>query len=144
VTTPTVALVACTKRKIDHAAPARDLYCSTWFKLARTWAEQHANAWYILSAKHGLVQPDQVLEPYDAALKNQWQSNEFAVLVRTALLEQLPAGTTVVFLAGKYYWLYLGLNLQKAGHTVETPLHHLGIGEQMAWLKRESIERKEG
>lgn len=64
-----VALVACAKTKTDCPARARHLYnLSTLFRAASTWAEAHADRWYILSAKHGLLHPDQVLEPYDTSL----------------------------------------------------------------------------
>jgi hypothetical protein len=34
----------------------------------RRYAESHADAWCILSAKHGLVEPAQVLAPYEVTL----------------------------------------------------------------------------
>lgn len=81
-----VGLIACCKTKLDHAAPARDLYCSPLFKACKQWIiganylrrdgvnpEDHpelcrVREWGILSAKHGLVMPDQVIEPYDLCL----------------------------------------------------------------------------
>jgi hypothetical protein len=131
-----IALVACTKRKQAQAAPARALYTSTWFTLARAYAEQRADAWYILSAQHGLVAPEQVLAPYDATLNSQWASACFARMTAPVLLEVLPAAAHVVFIAGKYYWLHLQDYLRRDGYTVEMPLRHLGIGEQMRWLKQ--------
>lgn len=78
-----VGLIACSKTKLDHAAPAEELYQGHVFKLARAWMLKHLvnvphysstgqkappNEWGILSAKHGLLMPDQVIEPYDLAL----------------------------------------------------------------------------
>lgn len=63
----TIALVACAAAKVQSAA-AKDLYVSSLFRKSRTFAERNADSWYILSAKHGLVSPDQVIEPYDLTL----------------------------------------------------------------------------
>jgi hypothetical protein len=56
------------KTKLDHRSPARDLYCSHWFELARRYAETHAEHWFILSAAYGLVRPDTVIDPYERSL----------------------------------------------------------------------------
>src|SRR5690606_13413659 len=56
----TIALVSCVSSKEPHAAPARDLYTSALFRKARAYAERNADAWYILSAKYGLVDPNRV------------------------------------------------------------------------------------
>lgn len=66
----TVALVACAAAKLDHPAPAKDLYVSSLFRKSRAYAERNADAWYILSAKHGLVSPAATIEPYDLTLNS--------------------------------------------------------------------------
>jgi hypothetical protein len=79
-----IALVSCTATKLPRATPARDLYRGTWFSLARAWAETFADRWYILSAQHGLVNPDRVIAPYDAALTRQSSEERTAWAVRVA------------------------------------------------------------
>lgn len=64
-----VALVGCGKTKRRSAAPAKDLYTGHLFCLARAYAERFCDAWAILSAKHFLVMPDEVIEPYDLRLE---------------------------------------------------------------------------
>jgi hypothetical protein len=64
----TVGLVGCAARKLQGPAPARELYVSQLFRKASAYAEATCDRWYILSAKHGLVHPDTVLEPYDVRL----------------------------------------------------------------------------
>lgn len=63
-----VALVACVAGKLEEPAAAEDLYTSVWFRYARAYAIQHADRWFVLSAKHGLVRPDQRIGPYDETL----------------------------------------------------------------------------
>jgi Family of unknown function (DUF6884) len=64
----TVLLLGCVKLKIDQRAPAKDLYCSTLWRGRRAYAEGSGHPWFILSAQHGLVDPDEELAPYDLAL----------------------------------------------------------------------------
>jgi hypothetical protein len=54
-----------------RAEPAKDLYRSALFRLSRAWAERYADAWAVLSAYHGVVEPDQVIEPYDATVADR-------------------------------------------------------------------------
>lgn len=65
-----VALVGCGKTKLRSAAPAKDLYTGPLFRMARAYAERTCDAWAILSAKHFLVMPDEVIEPYDLRLED--------------------------------------------------------------------------
>ncbi|WP_395858435.1 DUF6884 domain-containing protein [Arthrobacter sp. KBS0702] len=38
------------------------------FKKASAYAELTCDRWYILSAKHGLLHPDEIIQPYDMRL----------------------------------------------------------------------------
>ncbi len=129
-----VALVACSKRKLPHRAPARDLYQGTLFRRASAYAKQTCDAWRILSAKHGLVHPDTPLAPYDvyigdfpARRRRQWARR---------VLEGLEAAGLMhcrcwTVLAGKKYRQFLVPGLPG---DVWVPLEGLGIGQQIAWL----------
>lgn len=66
----TVALIPCGGEKLDHAAPAADLYTSSSFRLALAAAHDIDDdvTVYVLSAKHGLVTLDTTLEPYDVKM----------------------------------------------------------------------------
>ena len=64
-----VGLIGCSASKLDRSAPARELYTGELFKVSVAWLEHfHVPEWGILSAKHGLVMPEQVIEPYDVCL----------------------------------------------------------------------------
>jgi hypothetical protein len=68
-------VVACGAAKLDHPAPARDLYTSAHFRYVLDGAEREAartaqacdvdTRVLILSAEHGLVDLDTKLSPYD-------------------------------------------------------------------------------
>ena len=63
-----VVLVACAKSKVSQPAAAKDLYSSARFRKARAYAEKLGDPWFILSAEHGLVAPDEWLAPYERYL----------------------------------------------------------------------------
>lgn len=68
----TVYLISCCKEKLKFAAKAKDLYQSEGFKKRLSEALSHnPDEILILSAKHHIVELDQVLEPYDVCLSNQ-------------------------------------------------------------------------
>ena len=47
---------------------AEQLYCSELFYKSRRYAQANFDTWLILSAKHGLVRPCDILAPYDCKL----------------------------------------------------------------------------
>ncbi len=74
-----VLLVSCGKRKSNVACKAKDMYNSHRFQRLKTIAETNNLKWYILSAKHGLLSPYEIIEPYDLCItdcseeyKKQW------------------------------------------------------------------------
>lgn len=61
-------IVPCSATKGDRPAAARDLYQSVYFRQALAAAEAQADRVLILSAKHGLIDPDQVIAPYELTM----------------------------------------------------------------------------
>ena len=118
--------------------PARDLYTSSLFRKTSAYARQIADEWYILSGKHGLVHPDQVIAPYEKTLKRMpvKERRAWAVLVARQLRRVLRRGDHVVFLAGVDYRRDLLDPIRRTGCTVEIPMEGLSFGQQLRWLKR--------
>lgn len=128
----TVGLVACGKRKLASAAAARDLYAGALFRKASAYAMATYDQWYILSAKHGLLIPEQWIEPYDLSLRdlprNQRQAWAVSVLDE---LETLGLSEAIYCLhAGDLYSEFLVSRLD-----ADRPLAGLGIGKQLAWYR---------
>lgn len=133
-----IALVACVSKKNTRPMPARDLYISDWFCKASAYAMRVADKWYILSAKHGLVALDTVIEPYDETLNRMPAAarRAWARRVLTDLGRVLQPGDHVLILAGKKYRENLISPIQQMGCSVEIPMEGLGIGKQLRWLKQ--------
>lgn len=134
----TLFLVSCVSKKADEPAAARDLYLSPLFRLARQYVERQEAEWFILSAEHGLLDPNRVVAPYDRTL-NRMAAPERRAWARAVAGELRALGRrweTVVVLAGHRYREYLMEDLRDLADRVETPLAPFRIGEQLQWLKQ--------
>lgn len=131
-----ICLVACASKKLAFPAQARSLYDSALFKKSRALAEGRFDRWFILSAKHGLVEPDTVLEPYNLTLNELGvaERRAWANRVWGALLRYVRPGDTITFLAGSKYREFLEPLLQAEGAKTRVPLEGLRIGEQLQRL----------
>jgi len=135
-----IGLVGCVKQKATTQLAAQDLYTSALFMGRRGWVEQTCERWFVLSALHGLVEPDQVIEPYDETLIGAGVAAKRAFA--RDLLEQLEEklGTLKRYVfeihAGNDYTAFgLADGLVAAGAVVENPAQGLGIGKQLAFYK---------
>lgn len=158
VTTPeTIGVMGCTqqKRELDseETVPASELYDeSDYFRKRPELAKLVCDDWYILSAEHGILTPDEEIGCYDTYLK-ELSTAEYESLnddvwksLRPGTID-VPIGAELVVLAGKDYgdlvddaleavdsWLYITTPLQ-------TYPSEPGIGGQKAWLNAE-IDRQ--
>lgn len=135
-----IALVSCVKQKRGSAVPARDLCLSQLFLGLRRYAELHADDWYILSAEHGVLRPEQVVAPYERTLNTMRKPDRvaWAEKVQKQLLELLPVEAEIILLAGQRYREDIEPFLRKRGYSVSVPLQGLKIGEQLQRLKKVS------
>ncbi len=67
-----IALVTCVKEKADSSCAAKDLYQGQLFNQFMQEAhDQNADEIYILSGKHGLLELEDIIAPYDLNLNEQ-------------------------------------------------------------------------
>jgi hypothetical protein len=125
-----IILVSCVSKKNLSPLPDCSLYISDWFKKAAQYASQFSAEWYILSAKCGLVLPDQVIEPYNITLKSMRKDarRNWARQVWTMLEPFVSPGYTVVFLAGEIYRENLVESVIRQNCYVIIPMEGLNIG----------------
>jgi len=131
-----VVLVGCTKTKREYPAEARDLYDeSPLFRKRRCVARLRGDWWGILSAEHGLVRPENWLEPYDTYIGNV-DSEGWAEKVLDVLLDDLARhdDPSVRIFAGKKYVDPLVPDLEAEGYEVLDPLRGLMPGQRMSKL----------
>ena len=116
---------------------------SDLFKKAYSYATKNYDVVAILSAKYGLLFPDDRIEPYDLTLndmsshqRKKWTEQVFNQMRNRLGLQDFHKA---FFHAGKKYREHLIPKLKNIGIQCEVPLEHLGIGEQMAWYKRHDV-----
>jgi hypothetical protein len=142
-----VIIVSCSAGKADKPAQAQDLYTGDLFKkqaeLAKLMvASGVAKAWYILSAKHGLIDPTQIIEPYDVAMGDLTKQEMQALKRRVA--RQLPTPISaphyrwadgVIALCGEKYRQVLSYYCDDIAIPLINLTPGMGIGSQKKWLK---------
>ncbi|WP_407282111.1 DUF6884 domain-containing protein [Methanolobus sp. WCC1] len=129
-------LISCVSKKLDHKSKAEDLYISTLFKYNLQYAKSlGADRIFILSAKHGLLNLEEEIEPYNQTLNNM-KAGEIRKW-SNKVLSQLKDSTDIkndnfLFLAGASY----RKNLLPHISNYEIPLEGMRIGEQLQHLKK--------
>src|ERR1051325_4499617 len=131
-----VILIACSASKLDHPAPAKDLYTGELFQKSKAYAEVTRHPYYILSARYGLLEPDKTITPYNFTLKTLRQRERLAWAIRVAdsIVWHVPAGSALTILAGNDYAASLESILTRKAFTINRPLKGLAIGQQQQKL----------
>jgi hypothetical protein len=88
-----ICLVSCVSVKLGHSAEAQNLVTKT------------GQPWFILSAKYGFIQPDEIISPYDETLNrmNTIERRRWADRVKAQMDARLPNANEIVVLAGVKY-----------------------------------------
>jgi hypothetical protein len=133
----TVIILGCGAKKQDVICAARHLYTGPLSQAALAYALKQSDerSIRILSAKYGLVNLDTKLAPYDQT----WSKP--GCIDRTELATQMPfswGATDFILLCGAHYrdalFRAYEFKFHKQMHYT-APLQHLGIGQQLKWLK---------
>jgi hypothetical protein len=129
-----LVLISCCGPKMATPAAAQDIYVSDLFKKSRAYAEAQGGHWAILSAKLGLVLPEEIIEPYNLTLAKTPKDyrEEWDARIIQALSELPDRYSDIKVLAGKHY---LGW-VKDCPTLVSLPLDGLGIGQRLQFLKR--------
>jgi len=132
-------LIQCTNSKREERCKAKHLYDeSAYFRKMKAYAQAKGDEWYILSGKHGLLDPLARIEPYNAVGISEQQATEIA-----AQLVDLHTNT-VEIVAGEKYTQHLVPELERKGIDTLNNFAGLGIGERMAELdaRRKQLENE--
>jgi hypothetical protein len=133
-----IALVGCSGPKLKVPAPARQLYTSQ-FRATLALAERRHHVVYVISAKHELVQLDQVIEPYDrtmADIAKEWRVIWGIRVWDSILRRHQNVDRQVYIYAGKDY----AKPIQRAGFhraAFHEPLAKMQVGQRLQWLKQQ-------
>lgn len=129
-----IILISCVKLKSLEACNAEHMYVSPLYKKMMTVAKQtQPKQIFILSAKYGLLNLEDVIEPYELELK-RLKASERRIWA-AEVIDSLNSQTNLkedffVFLAGKTYRQYITPSL--ANYSV--PMRGVALGNQLKWL----------
>jgi hypothetical protein len=136
-----VVIISCGAKKLERAAPARDLYIGPYFRAILGYALTIAPAEniFVLSAKYGLVRLQDRLKPYDLKI-----GAAGGVDIRTVRRQAKRLGITtqkVIALGGSRY---VGL-IRELWPSAEAQLEGKGgLFQQIAWLRNQTEEADRG
>lgn len=132
-----IGLVACSKTKKDGYYPAKQLYAGQLFKWAFKYCKQNYDTVFILSAKYGLLCPDQKICAYDETLndKGVYELKLWAFKVYHQIKDLNLEKEYFYFHCGRAYRKFLQSKLKG-----ECPTKGLGTGRQLHFYKERERE----
>lgn len=147
-----IILIGCGKTKEPCGCPAKDLYTGGLFRDRRGYAEAEARSagavWRIVSAKYGMIEPRQVVDPYDLHIldlsKGARQAWGARVVDGLQDLSMWGYGPTVELHMGAAYVdaIFSAIDMLRLGWFFDRPLEGMGVGKQRAWYAARRRERE--
>ena len=131
-----IGLVACCKKKLSVPSRAENIYISPLFRYASLYCKQQYKAWFILSAKYGLLVPDEFIGPYNLTLQDKTK------LERQEWGEKVLERLRTMNLQSEIFCLHAGrLYCEPLQHLIacQLPMRGMGIGQQLAWYSSRLI-----
>jgi len=143
----TIAFVGCTKKKQPYPCRAGTMYRpSTLFSKLCDYigTNDPVDALFILSAKHGLLDPETTIEPYNETLNEksvtelqEWSRNvvrDLEMFITERRLED--DDVTLKFYCGERYRRFVisSMEVRYPHWKIEIPMKGLGIGQQLRYL----------
>lgn len=127
-----IIFVACSKSKLHYPCEAKKIYtASAIFNKRMTYAKRRTDKIYILSAKYGLLQLNDWVEPYECylgsqgkAYKLEWTQN----VLRQMRELNIDFNDEVYFATGEEYWKQLIKYFPNAKTEKQLVIEHLGRG----------------
>ncbi len=136
---PPIILIGCGRHKKRSPTRAGDLYTSSRFKISKEIAANISSQFFVLSAKHGLLEPDQVVDPYDVDISSL-NDQEVILWAESVVssISKLAPGSKVTVLAEEQYALPLIERNLKSGFNLKlvAPFVKLASENIPIWLEQ--------
>jgi len=143
-----IVLISCVSKKLNGKHEAYKLYsASTLFKAMWNYTlkvlkKNPKNEIFIISAKHGLINPFEKIEKYNVTLKtmSKKEKQEWAKKVVNQLKEKFDLNNTkFLILAGKDYYEEL---IKLLPHYEIIPNQPLPIGKKVQWYHNQILNNE--
>ncbi|MCA0401557.1 MAG: hypothetical protein LCH38_12160 [Proteobacteria bacterium] len=132
-----LAVIGCSRKKRAEPAPAQELYTSDRFKRFLGLARRLEAPFVILSGKHGIVQPNQTIDPYDVDVARlpQEERSSWAERAIDALASLAEGRTISLWAIDDYCHPLLDANRDRSDPLpIVAPLSELEAPDQQLWL----------
>ena len=144
-------ITSCSKRKLTHRAPAKDLNQGQFFKQVKLFAETLEAGFFILSGKYGLISGEKWLDPYDQRLTKKADILRVRETLEPLMSQILSQYQFIILMMGKLYEsvfqsYFTGPQKERFIRTVDhrgsggynqliTQFNHLQLNEMELFLK---------
>lgn len=127
-----IGVIACSNTKAKARCPAREMYQGALFKKSVAYIERLRIPWFIISAKYGLMKPDQIILPYELKIQDmsEAEKDHLGRKVNEELKKYLKKDEVVLALAGFDYMIFA------RDIPVLMPMIGLRIGKRLGWLEK--------
>jgi cytoplasmic iron level regulating protein YaaA (DUF328/UPF0246 family) len=98
-----LVIASCSKKKLDHPAPAVKLNQGTFFKKSRKLAKVHDFDLKILSGKYGLLDPNQIISPYNQKIQLKKDIERIRKLISLKIDRIKQEYDLIILIMGKTY-----------------------------------------
>jgi hypothetical protein len=133
-----IFIITCSENKLDYENQAKNLYTSQRFKLAKDIAEKYGDDWFIISAKHGLLKPTDIIQPYNASIlefslqeKQKWAKKAFLQII-----ELSGKNIKLICLGDPEYFKQLAIEANKKKVNIYIPFKHISKDNRIKWLNQ--------
>lgn len=133
---PNVIIIGCGRHKKDHPTFARDLYSSKRFNTSKEIAKNIDADYFILSAKHGLITPNQIIEPYDFEISelNKKEKDYWADSILKLIRDSKNGATVTILAEDSYTDIIKSRNEPHYNVNIKTPFSKLLPEQIPLWL----------
>lgn len=120
-------IVACGEKKLPYPTKAKNLYQGSYFTACFNYAKEMSDSIYIISAKHGLIKPDEVISPYNLRINDEEAITAQEVKEQAQQLKILDS--EIVVLGGNEYVKFIKKIWPNAKQVLKG-----GLLRQIKWL----------
>lgn len=128
-----IVFLSCVSMKNDKRCKAKDMYISSLFEKSYEYAQTlNPDKIYILSAKHHVLELDEMIDPYNLTLNDmsEKERRKWAhEVIRQCYDKGIDFDDEVIFLCGINYRKYIVRNFKNALE----PVAGLPIGKQLKY-----------
>jgi len=134
-----IAIISGSKKRLSVSAPANKYFTGVLFRKAFEFAKKNFDVVLILSAKHYLLRPEQIVKPNDGYLFDisRDELNNWTDMTFKKLMKYISSDTEVYFYVAKRNREGLFNRLEEIGISCFAPLSNLSLGEQMRWFNNQ-------